>query len=183
MKSARIEQGMTQPQVVARVLEHFPTSKLTQGTYSTLERGNRPGTGAETLLEIAVALGLTLDYLVAGDERPVVPASDETRSPFELARDVFLDGARDRVRARAWLDESAFRVPSGANAREILDLLEASYVRHQRAEALLDAGGSREDAVRTLGGIGAQIIEAEPGADDWPKPLPPVKSRAKKKPR
>src|SRR2546421_12590556 len=59
IKARRAELGLTQDEVATK-------AKITKGFLSDVENGRR-NVGADTLLELASALGLSLEYLMTGE--------------------------------------------------------------------------------------------------------------------
>ena len=66
IRSMRKAKGMTQMQLCK-------LAGITQGTLSPLERGDTKKVQASTLLQIAKALGVNVEYLRTGAETPVQP--------------------------------------------------------------------------------------------------------------
>ena len=75
IRNRRLELGWTQERLAE-------SAQISGGFLSDLETGKR-NVGAENLLGIAKALGLTLDYLMTGDESK--PKSSEVQIPASLA--------------------------------------------------------------------------------------------------
>ena len=67
IKARRIELGMTQEELAQK-------AKISKGFLSDVENGRR-NVGADTLLELASALSLSLDYLMTGE---IVPNETKT---------------------------------------------------------------------------------------------------------
>lgn len=59
VKARRIELGLTQEKLATK-------ANITKGFLSDVENGRR-NVGADTLLDLATALGVSLDYLMTGD--------------------------------------------------------------------------------------------------------------------
>jgi transcriptional regulator with XRE-family HTH domain len=66
IRSMRKAKGLTQIQLAGR-------AQITQGTLSSLERGDTVKVQASTLLQLAKALGVNVEYLRTGAETPVLP--------------------------------------------------------------------------------------------------------------
>jgi transcriptional regulator with XRE-family HTH domain len=75
IKKRRLELGWTQDQLVQK-------AGISNSFLSDLENGKR-SVGADTLLDIARALSLSLDYLMTGDEAETKP--DKMQIPVSLA--------------------------------------------------------------------------------------------------
>jgi transcriptional regulator with XRE-family HTH domain len=77
IKKRRIELNWTQDELCRR-------AKISKGFLSDVENGKR-SIGAETLLDLARVLSLSLDYLMTGDPSETLP-NEEIEIPAGLAR-------------------------------------------------------------------------------------------------
>lgn len=76
IRARRLEMGWTQDELATR-------AKISNGYLSDLEN-NKRSVGAETLLDLSEALGVSLDYLMKGEEMQTI----DLQKPLEMPRDL-----------------------------------------------------------------------------------------------
>lgn len=158
----------------------YLSSYFTRARAARAQGMKAPGITLSTLEKLAASAGVHLEWLARGEGPMLIDGQGAELAPFDLARTMFLAGASDRARAERWLASSAFRAPTAINARELLDALEAAYARWCRAEDLLEAGASEEQAALALGGVGARIDE-RPDDEGAPRKLAPVRPSSRRR--